>query len=75
MTWTRSAGRVEAAVARLGAGPWTRQQLVEHGWTPRQIDRDVQVGRRPVQWIVRGMGGEKRLHFPPERRVPGAGFF
>lgn len=45
MTWTRSAGRVEAAVARLGAGPWTRQQLVEHGWTPRQIDRDVQVGR------------------------------
>lgn len=45
MTWTRPAGRVEAAVARLGAGPWTRQQLVEHGWTPRQIDRDVQAGR------------------------------
>src|SRR5262249_21244198 len=38
------------------------------------IARRCEVGRRPVQRVVRGMSREQRLDFAPERRVSGTRF-
>lgn len=44
MQWSSSVRRVES-LAQHGAGPWSRDELLELGWTPRQLERDARAGR------------------------------
>jgi hypothetical protein len=45
VSWTRSHARHADALAHLGGGPWSRENLLALGWTSRQIERDVEAGR------------------------------
>jgi hypothetical protein len=51
--WSRSVDRIAEVRRHLGHGPWARQQLLEVGWSARQIDRDLQQGR--LERVVRGV--------------------
>lgn len=39
-----SRNRIESTVATLGSGPWTYDDLIAHGWTPRQLEGCVRRG-------------------------------
>jgi hypothetical protein len=50
----RSVARVVQLVEQLGVGPWTREAVLDAGWTPAQIRRAVDAGRllRPQRGVL-----------------------
>jgi len=68
--WTRSSERIAEARRHLGDGPWARAQLVDAGWSSRQIDRDVASGRleRVVHGVYAAAGAELRWDTPSTYR-------